>query len=333
MRLRGLVSSRLGGVSKGLCSKIFVFGDLRLGLVDGLVGDDQGLEGVAGVVDGLDELGGQQGLGDLWALAHDGGPDGELGVVAGHGQGEVVAVVAQALHHVLVDDGEDEAVKGAVGHLLGVGLAVDGGDLGLLAVEDVRGGLEALLRGRPAVEEERQDGLSNLQHGVEALGKGELEVDEGSVLAAGGVGRVLVSLLLAHDILELRGLGQGASEVVLPNAARAGGRLEVADLDELLLQDWHVGLCPAARLAAVLLGAPDVEGDDGEQERQDVHLYAEVLERGALPHAVPLGVRELAAVEACRRGGHGRGRQRRGMVDWDRVGRARIVSEVCAAGQ
>ena len=214
------------------------FGGLRLGLVHGLVGDDQGLEGVAGVVDGLDELGGQQGLGDLCALAHDGGPDGELGVVAGGGQGEVVAVVAQALHHVLVDDGEDKAVEGAVGHLLGVGLAVDGGDLGLLAVEDVGGGLETLLLGRPAVEEERQDGLSNLQHGVEALGEGELEVDEGDKANASLPRAFLAAVTNETIILARAGTLKGdwnseqtEADLCIENADHAGGCMIANDGD------------------------------------------------------------------------------------------------------
>ena len=225
-------------------------------------------------------------------------------------------------------DGEDEAVEGAVGDLLGVCLAVYRSDLGLLAVEHVRGGLEALLRGREAVEEERQDVFTNHQHGVEALGEGQLEVDEGDVLAAGSVGGVLVGLLLAEDVLELRGLGQGAGEVVLANTAGALGGLEVADLDELLLQDGDVRLGPVAGLATVALGAPDVDDDDREEEGQDVHLQLEVVERRALPHAVPCRVR--AASNASRSGGRHRRGDQRGVVYRRWVGRARIVGEVCA---
>lgn len=193
-------------------------------------------------------------------------------MVAGGGQRQVVAVFAQALHHVLVHDGEDEAVEAAAGDLLGVRLAVDGGDLGLLAVEDVGGRLEALLRGREAVEKERQDVLADAQEGVEALGEGQLEVDKGDVLAAGGVGRVLVGLVLAQDVVELGGVLESAGKVVLADAARALGGLEVADLDELVLQDGDVRLGPPAGLGAVALGAPDVDDDNGEQEGQDVHL-------------------------------------------------------------
>lgn len=282
---------------------------------------------------GLDELRGQKGVGDLCALAHDGSPDGKLCVVAGSGQREVVAVVAQALHDVLVNDSEDEAIKGAVRDLLGVCLAVDRSDLGFLTVEDVRGGLEALLGSWPAIEKQREGALTNAEEGVEALSERKLEVDEGDVLAASSVGGVLVRLLLAHDILELRGVLKGASQVLFANTARTIGRLEVANLNELLLQDRNVALGPGTSLAAVALGTPEVDNNDGEEERQDVHLHLEVIERGALPHAVPLGVGELAACEARRRGGDRRGCQRGGMVYRRGVGCARVVSEVCAPCQ
>jgi hypothetical protein len=249
-------------------------------------------------------------------------------MVAGGGQRQIVAVVAEALHDVLVHNSEDEAIVGAVGDLLGICLAVYRGDLGLLAIEHVRSSLEALLRGREALEEERQNVLAESEEGVEALGESQLEVDEGDVLAAGSVGGVLVGLLLAEDVLELGGLGQGAGEVVVTDTARACGGLEVADLDELVLQDRDVCLGPVAGLAAVALGAPDVECDDGDQERQDVHLQLEVLGRRALPHAVPCRVR--AAGNASRGRGDRRGGQR-GVVYRRWVGRAGVVSEVCAA--
>lgn len=225
-------------------------------------------------------------------------------------------------------DGEDEAVEGAVGDLLRIRLAVHRGDLGLLAVEHIGSSLEALLRGREALEEQRQKVLADAQEGVEALGEGQLEVDKGSVLAAGRVGGELVGLLLAEHVLELGSLGQRAGEILIAHAVGARGGLEIANLDELVLQDGDMRSGPAARLAAVALGAPDVDDDNGQQEGQDVHLQLEVVERGALPHAVPCRVR--ATSNASGSGWHRRGGER-GVVYRRWVGRTGIVGEVCAA--
>jgi hypothetical protein len=180
--------------------------DVLLRLVHGLVRDDEGLEAVSGIVNGLDELGRQDGVGHLGVLAHDGGPDGELGVVAGGGQGEVVAVVAHALHHVLVDDGEDEAVEGAVGDLLGVALAKSRGNRRLAAVKGVRSGFHALGGGGHALEEQAEHLLAKVHERVVALGEGELEVDKGHVLATRGICRVRIGRLFAQHVGRVRGL-------------------------------------------------------------------------------------------------------------------------------
>jgi hypothetical protein len=278
-------------------------------LVGGLVGDNEGLEVVAGVVDGLDELGGQDHVGDFGALAHDGGPDGELGMVACGGEGHIVAVLTHALHDVLVHNRKDEAVERAAGHLLRVARTVVRGVLGLVAVKDVRGRLDALGGGREALEEKGNDELSEEHERVVALHQRHLEVDKGRVLAARRVCLELVRLLLAQDAV----------------CAGLLARL-VADLGELLVQGGRVCLGPGLRLAAVGARAPDVDEDQDSEEGQDVHLQLEVLGRRALPHAVPgrVGPRAHGARLLGHVGGIGEGRDGGGR----RVRSACVVGEV-----
>src|ERR1044072_3151881 len=92
--------------------------DLRPGGVDGLVADDDGLEVVSCVVHSFDKLRGEQHIRNFSALTHDRGPNRQLGVVARGSQRQVVALLAHALHDVLVYNCEDEAIEGAVGDLL-----------------------------------------------------------------------------------------------------------------------------------------------------------------------------------------------------------------------
>lgn len=256
MRFLGLVSSRLCSVSRCSCAEMERHS--RLWLVNGLVGDDQRLEVVAGVVDSLDQLRGKNSVGDLGALAHDGGPDGELGVVASGGQRDVVAVLTHALHHVLVHNRENETVEGAVGHLLRIARSVRWRVLGLVAVENVRGSLDALGGDREALEEQGDHVLGEQHEGVVALDQAHLEVDEGDILASSRVRLVLVRLLLLQDVV------------------RHFSQL-VPDLGELLLQYGRVCLGPGFRLSPVGARAPDVDEDQGEEEGQNVHLQLEVF--------------------------------------------------------
>ena len=288
-----------------------------LGLIHGLVSDDQGLEVVAGIGNGLDELGGEDSVCNLGALAHDGDPEGKLRVILARSEREVITILAHALHEVLVHDSEDEAVEGAVGHLLAGAFYERGGDLGLLAVEHVGGGFQTLRRGGHALEEEREEELADAQKRVEALRQGQLEVDKGDILAAGRVRGVLVGFLLLQQVVKV--------ELLLGARLRA----HVSDLSELILEDGRMRLGPVGGLAAVAAGAPEMHGDDDEDEGQDVQLELEIIEGGALPHAVPGRVGGLAqgggGTSSCcgaRLGGEGR-EGRRGV--WCTC----VVCEVC----
>lgn len=83
----------------------------------------------------------------------------------------------------------------------------------------------------------------------------------------------------------------------------------MTDLGELLGQDRGVGLHPRPGLAAVALGAPEVDRDESEEKGQDVHLQLEVIHACALPHTVPCRV-WAAVAQSCggslRRAGTGR---------------------------
>lgn len=265
-----------------------MLGDLRPGSVDGLVADDDGLEVVSSVVDSLDELGCEQHIGNLSALTHDSNPDRQLGVVARASQRQVVALVAHALHDILVYNCEDEAIERAVGDLLRVGLAVRRREFGLPAIEDVSGSLETLARCRETFEEQGKHALSQPHEGVGALVEAQLEVDESNVLASGRVCLVLVGLLLLEHAVHIcnRSLSVWA---------------RVADLGKLLGQDRGVSLHPCLGLAAIALGAPEVNRDESDEEGQDVHLQLEVVHGGALPYPVPCCVGSVVT-ETCRSG-------------------------------
>jgi len=123
---------------------------------------------------------------------------------------------------------------------------------------------------------------------VEALVEGQLEVDKGDVLASGSVCLVLVGLLLLEQAVHVCNLSFSAWA-------------RMTDLGELLGQDRGVSLHPCLGLAAVALGAPEVDRDESNEEWQDVHLQLEVVHGGALPHSVLCCIGPVVA-EACRSG-------------------------------
>lgn len=236
-------------------------------------------------------------------------------MVLARGQRKIVAILAQALHEVLVDHSEDEAIESAVGDFLTGSLCDDRGDLGLLPIEDVCGSFQALDGGGYAFEEERDEKLAEAHERVEALCQGQLEVDEGDVLTAGRVGRELIGLLLLEEI--------GGVELL-----RTSLRTRITDLGKLLLENGGMQLDPVVRLAPIAARAPEMYCDDNEDEGQDVELELEVIEGGALPHAVPGRVWNLAdsrgRTRSCEARGGGEGRESRG-----RVWCACVVGEVC----
>ena len=169
---------------------------ILLGGIDGLVGDDQSLKVLAGISDSLDKLRSKHGLGDLGALAHDGSPVGKLGVVLSSGQRDVVALVAEAPHLVLVNNSEDETI---VGRILASGRRWEKSLL--LAIEAVRSGLNFLARIGHAVGEEGHGSLAEPRKGVVALVQGDLDVQPRDVLPSSAVSDVLALALLLQHVL------------------------------------------------------------------------------------------------------------------------------------
>ena len=167
-----------------------------LGGINGLVSDDQSLEILTSISDSLDQIRCEHGLGDLGALAHDSGPVGELGVVLGRGQGDVVALVTEGPHLVLVDNGKDESI---VGRVLASGSGRE--ESLLLAIEAVGSGLNPLGRRGHAVGEEGHGSLAEPRERVVTLVQRDPDVQPRDVLSSGAVGDVLALALLLQHVL------------------------------------------------------------------------------------------------------------------------------------
>lgn len=239
------------------------------------------------MLDSLHKFRSKESFSNLSALAHDSVPDGELGVILGGRQGNIVAVIPQGLHQVLVNNSPNETIEGRVRDLAGIG-----DELALLAVEGVDGGLDALNGGRHGVEEKAKNGLAVADQRVVALQQRQLDVDESRVLAASGVDRVLVgrdllqqlvavSKILSAELRETAGLD------ILDRRRLAAG---VPDAGEFLAQNRRVRLDEGLRLAPVRFGAPYMQQHNDYDDGQDEGLLVEVGGGGALPDAVPLGV-------------------------------------------
>jgi len=139
-------------------------------------------------------------------------------VVLGVGEGDIVAIVADLLHALLVNERPYESVIGALVVLVFQlsGARETGDGLGLLAVEGVEDGLHDVDGLAEALEEEAKDMLEDGAQGVEALLEAELDVEEGDVGAASRVrGELEEGLLLGDGVaLLLVDGGQGLDELV-----------------------------------------------------------------------------------------------------------------------
>lgn len=244
---------------------------ILLGGVDGLVGDDQSLEVLAGISDSLDKLRSKHGLGDLGALAHDGSPVRKLGVILGSGQRDIVALVTKTSHLVLVHNGENETI---VGGILASGRR--GKKSLLLAIEGVRGGLNPLARIRHAVGEESHGGLAEPRKGVVALVQSDLDVQPGDVLSSGAVSDVLaLALLLQHVLGNLSAASQRETFLLGVGHASILAGVET-NACVLAVEHGQVSGGPFLRAGAVGASANDVDQDDDENHGDDNELLVEV---------------------------------------------------------
>lgn len=263
-------------------------GDVRLGLIHGLIGDDEVVKQLAGRLGCLGKVIGEQKVRDLGALAHDSQPVGQLVVILGEGQGDVEALVANLLHAVLVDNGPDKSVVVAL-QVLGAQLrrAGDSGDQHvLLAVKGVDGGLHGVLGHVEAVKEQAQSGLGDGHERVEPADQGELGIHKGDVLTAGRVGCKLKERLLLEGLRRLgkvRGLPLTAAA-----ASPRGGPVAKADEGKLGGQGLGVRLDPFLGLGPVHARADNVQGEYEEDAGEDDALGLEVVQRVSLVEAVPL---------------------------------------------
>ncbi|KZL85403.1 hypothetical protein CI238_11815, partial [Colletotrichum incanum] len=286
------------------------------GTLNGLVRDNEVVKGIASRLDSLDKLGRQQLLGDLGAFTHDSDPVGELSMVLGKGDGDIVAIIANLLHAVFRDDSPNEVVVGALVILAAqlVGAGNRRNSKVFLAVKWVNDSLDRVMGGFNGIHEEAGDGLDDAQSRVEALGKSQLDIHERDILATSAVAGELEERLLAQHPGGILGICVGG---------RTRGE---ANGGELGLERRRVGNSPSLGLLAVEARADDVQKEDDGADSEDGALELELAERVTLMDVVPLRVgasRGLgrAAAESCAAGGSGEraGRRRR----------VRSTGEVC----
>jgi hypothetical protein len=268
---------------------------LLLGGINGLVSDDQSLEVLASIRHSLDEFRCEHGLGDLGALTHDSGPVGKLGVVLGRGQRNVVALVTEGPHLVLVDNGKDETIVSRV-------LASGSGRQKslLLAIEAVRSSLNPLGGRGHAVSEEGHGSLTEPRERVVALVQRDPDVQPRDVLSSSAVRDVLaLALLLQHVLRDLGAASNNFGQTVRLDVGDASVLAAVKpDAGVLAVEHGQVGGGPLLRARAVCACANDVDNDNDQDDGDDHELLVEVGESGALPDAVPGSVRAVLVNES-----------------------------------
>lgn len=267
----------------------------RLGGILGHIGDDEALEIVeTGLFDGGNKILCQESLGDLGTLAHDRGPVGKFGVVFGGGETDVVALVSEPLHGILVDNSPDETVVTRVFAPYGLLARYTRDEVFLLAVECIGGDLDFFGNRRERVHEEGHDGLADHSKGVVTLVESDFQVGKSDVLSARGIGHEDVLGLLFQNILVgaalLDGLGQS---LLLDLDGTDDATTAEADACEFRLEGADVRSHPGIGAAAVRPDAPPVAGQDDQDDGQDDGLHLEITPCHALMHVVPLCVRAV----------------------------------------
>lgn len=253
------------------------------GLVSGLIRDDEVVEQVASLLHGFNQIGSEESVGNLGALAHDGQPLGQLGVILGGSQGDVVSVITQLLHAGLVDNSPDKAVKGALA-VLGTSLNTASSrresEL-FLAIKRINGCLHEILGAGESIGDQGQSQLNVVQERVESLGKSDLDVHKGNILAASRVrGELEERLLLDEGVGIEVGVERG-------HAPEADGR-------ELSLHGGGMSLDPSPGLGAVCAHAKHVEQEDDGGDDKDDALGLKLGQRVALMDVVPFRPDDLA---------------------------------------
>lgn len=210
-------------------------------------------------------------------------------MVLSRGQRDVVTLVSERPHLVLVHNSPDETIVSRV--LAGRRSREQGL---LLAVEAVGRGLDSLGGRGEAVGEEGGGQLAEPGERVVALVQRDLDVQPRDVLPAGAVGEVLALALLFQQVgghVSAAGELRGAILLDVANA----GVLAAAETDAGVLAFEHgqVGRGPFLRAGAVGARADDVDEDDDQDDWHDEELLVEVGDGRALPHAVPRSVRAV----------------------------------------
>lgn len=263
-------------------------------LVDRLVRDDHVLEVVTSGFDSGNELRSKKGIGDFGALAHDSEPSRELRVILGESKRNVVSLVADSAHDVLVDNTPNETIVSALA-ILGTNLSGTrnrGNGKVLLAIEGVSQDLNSILGYGNRLDEEASEMLEGVDNGVELLGQSELDIGESRVLSASSVGCELKQGLLLDQLI-------GVEVLVIDS-----GDATEADESVLLLENGSVSTDPALGPGAVATSADHVEEEDDTGDEKDDALHLELGDGMTFVDIVPLGVRNLSgsssSTSSCR---------------------------------
>lgn len=210
-------------------------------------------------------------------------------MVPSRGDGEIVAVVTDLLHPLLVDNGPHEAVKGALTILdLQLGGARNAGDgISLHAIEGVQDGLQGILRRGEALREEAERRLDDRRERAEPLLQCQLGVHEGDVLASGRVGRELEQALLLEDLASP--LAAERLDQLVAGLVGVHGRDALEAHERELGGDGDgVRLGPLPGLGAVQPRADHVQDEHDTDADQDPALDFELREGVPLVDIVPL---------------------------------------------
>lgn len=275
----------------------------------------QRLQIFARVIDRLHHVRRQESVRHLGALAHHRRPRRKLGVVFRGGETQIVTLVAQRLHLILVHDSPNKTIVGAVFTptlLLLLCATRCSQQRLLLPVKAVSRRFNLLNRRGHGVEKEAQHHLASPQHRVVPRVEIQLDVQPRNILPSRGVAEVLALALLLQHVL--------GNICTTRHRFRQTFRLRVIQLDtallpaeayarELALQHGQVRGRPLLRAQPVLPAAPQIHEHDEQNDWQDEEFLVEVGDGHALPHAVPGGVGSIGGgsgaegVEVCEAAG------------------------------
>lgn len=202
---------------------------------------------------------------------------------------KIIPLIPKPLHHILMHHSPHKPIIRTLLRLLLLPLARRRNQRTFPPIKSVNRSLHTLLSRRHTVEEETERHFSKPHERIIPLNQRNLHVHKRRILPPSRVRHVLIRRLLLQQIL--RHHKRIDLDVV---DARSAFPAEPYD-GKLLVQDGRVGRDPRLGLPPVGAHAPEVHGDDDEDEGQDDGFLEEVARGGALPDLVPARVRRVGA--------------------------------------